>query len=358
MRATTLTTWLWLTMLLGAAGCAATRPSHHQAAVDALPPPADMPKELQKVALPSYTIEPPDILVIEALYMVPRSPYALRSGDLVAINVTGTLPDFPISGRYPVQPGGIIDLGTPYGIVVVRGMTTDQAKVAIETALREQLRMPSVTMSLIDVIGSQQVAGQHLVGPDGTVTLGTYGSVPVVGLTIPQAKATIERRLSEFLEDPQIAVDVYAYNSKVYYVITEGAGTGDGVSRFPITGNETVLDAIANINGLSQVSSKQIWIARPVPGCDQVQVLNVDWKAITATGCTATNYQIMPGDRIFVREDCLVAFDTNLAKLLAPAERAMGFALLGVGTVTRFSGKVLRGGGYQNNNGFGAGGFN
>jgi hypothetical protein len=48
-----------------------------------------------------------------------------------------------------------------------------------------------------------------------------------------------------------------------------------------------------------------------------------------------------------------VAFDTHLAKLLAPLERAMGFSLLGAGTATRFSGKVLQGGG--NPQGFGGG---
>ena len=58
-------------------------------------------------------------------------------------------------------------------------------------------------------------------------------------------------------------MDVVAYNSKVYYIITQGAGLGDSVRRLPVTGNETVLDAISQIGGLSQVSSKNIWIARP-----------------------------------------------------------------------------------------------
>ena len=53
----------------------------------------------------------------------------------------------------------------------------------------------------------------------------------------------------------------------------------------------------------------------------------------------------MPGDRVFVAEDGMVALDTYLAKLLAPFERAMGFSLLSAGTATRLSGKVLQGGG-------------
>ena len=142
-----------------------------------------------------------------------------------------------------------------------------------------------------------------------------------------------------------------AFNSKVYYIILQGAGLGDGVYRFPVTGNETVLDAIANIQGLEEVSSKKIWVARPSRDICRPQVLPVDWFAVTERGEPQTNYQLLPGDRVFVAEDKLVAFDTYIAKLTAPLERIMGFTLLGVGTATRLSGSVLKGGGNPNNNG-------
>ena len=74
----------------------------------------------------------------------------------------------------------------------------------------------------------------------------------------------------------------------------------------------------------------------------------VDWDAITSQACACTNYQILPGDRVFVAEDKMVALDTGLAKITAPFERIMGFSMLGVGTVTRFSGPVLKGGGNAN----------
>ncbi len=177
------------------------------------------------------------------------------------------------------------------------------------------------------------------------INLGSYGTVSVVGMTVGEAREAIERHLSQFLSEPQVAVDVFAYNSKKYYVVTEGGGLGDTVSMFPVTGNETVLDAIANVNGLDSVSSKKIWVARPTSDNCKVQILPVDWRAITAQGATATNYQLMPGDRVFIAEDGFIAFDNNLGKVLAPFERVMGFAMLGVGTLTRFSGRVLAGGG-------------
>jgi polysaccharide export outer membrane protein len=239
-------------------------------------------------------------------------------------------------------------------------MRIEDAQAAIQEYLTNKqtgrLNEASVSVSLVEMAGKQQIAGQHLVGPDGTITLGSYGSVPVVGLTLAQTKHVVEQHLRNFLEDPEVSVDVFAYNSKVYYVVTEGAGTGDGVYKFPITGNETVLDAMANINGTTEVSSKRIWIARPSPDGMAEQVLPVDWRGVSALGTAGTNYQIMPGDRIFVAEDSLVAYDTHMAKVLAPMERAAGFILLQTGLATRLSGKVLRGGGNPQGGGGGGGG--
>jgi polysaccharide biosynthesis/export protein len=154
----------------------------------------------------------------------------------------------------------------------------------------------------------------------------------------------IESHLSQHLDDPEIAVEIFSYNSKVYYVVTEGAGMGDQIIRIPFTGNETVLDAMSNIGGMSSLSSKHIWIARPTPYSDQIQILPIDWVAITKQGSTMTNYQILPGDRLFIAENDLVALDTNLGKMFAPIERIMGFSVLTLGVARTFSGKIFGGG--------------
>ena len=108
---------------------------------------------------------------------------------------------------------------------------------------------------------------------------------------------------------------------------------------------EAVVSSIIGTGG--RVSSKKIWVARPTDNkC--VQRLEVNWEDITANAYACSNYQILPGDRIFISEDHLIAADTALGKLFAPMERVMGFSLLGVGTVTRFSGPVLSGGGNPN----------
>jgi polysaccharide export outer membrane protein len=283
-------------------------------------------------------IEPPDILLVDALRVVPKPPFRIQSFDTLQVIVEGTLLEQPINGLYVVEPGGMLDLGPSYGKVMVGGQSLDEAQDSVFRHLKRVLREPQVSLTLAQAAGQQQIAGEHLVGPDGTINLGTYGAVYVTGMTLAEAKAAIEKHLGEYLDAPLVSVDVFSYNSKVYYVITEGAGYGDNVVRFPVTGNETVLDAISQINGLSRLSSKDIWIARPAPsgvGCDQI--LPVDLEAIMKGASTATNYQVLPGDRVFIAQDQWVAFDSIVGKLTAPFERIFGFALLGSSTVQQFN---------------------
>jgi len=343
---------LLMLLISGLVGCKTTNPNHPNHGMDCLPPVyKSMPRELQKTVLPEYVIEPPDILTIEGIHIVPKSPYSLRTLDVLNIKVPGAITGSPIDGPFVVEPGGVVNLNQPYGSVRVVGMSVEDAQNAITAHLEEYCKEPEASVSLAQLAAAQNILGQFLVGPDGTITLGSYGQVSVVGKTVTEAKNAIEDYLGRYLDRPEISLNLFAYNSKVYYLVIQGAGLGDGVYRYPITGNETVLDAIAQHQGLEQVSSKKIWIARPSRETGNVKVLPVDWFAVTERGSAQTNYQVLPGDRVFVAEDKLVAFDTQIAKLTAPLERLMGFTLLGTGTVTRLSGRVLQGGGNPNNNG-------
>jgi hypothetical protein len=122
---------------------------------------------------------------------------------------------------------------------------------------------------------------------------------------------------------------VPAVHGKGFYIITQGAGMGDNVRKLPFAGDETVLDAISQVSGLSQLSSKKIWIARPSASDPKKgTILPVDWDAITRQGINATNYPLAAGDRIFIAEDRLVALNNEVSKKLAPAERVLGFISL------------------------------
>ena len=198
------------------------------------------------------------------------------------------------------------------------------------------------------------IRAEQLVRPDGTIGFSSFPPVFVAGLTLEQ----IKRRLAETIlplvnnirgaddgkKDKEIAmddllgglkVDVLRYNSKFYYIITDGGGYGEQVTSVPLTGNERVLDAVAKIQGLPAVSSKkQIWLARATPHDHaNPMILPVDWCGIVQRGSAATNYQMFPGDRLYVNSDKRIRADSFLAKTLAPVERILGITLLGSSVV-------------------------
>lgn len=288
-------------------------------------------------SLPEYRVEPPDILQIDVVKLVPIPPYRIESYDVLQINVLGTLLDQPINNYYLVEAEGTIDLGPAYGKVRVIGMTIEEAQREVHAKLALVLAEPHVSIQLARASGLQPISGPYLVGPDGTINLRQYGAVHVSGKTLTEVKLALERHLSAWLDSPEASVEVASYNSKVYYIITEGTGDDDNVVRVPITGNETVLDAISQVQGISQVSSKNIWIARPAPagyGCEQM--LPVDWEALTRGAQTATNYQILPGDRVFIASDKVTSFYAQISKLLTPVEKVLGVSSLGASTVRGF----------------------
>ena len=322
---------------------------------------ATLPKELNTVTMPPYIVRTPDILLIDSPRLIPLPPYRVEPLDtvyLVAPETKGvaaaTAPELVVDGPYTVDPDGTINLGPTYGGPIrVADLTIPEIEKVVEARLKTKLAKGAtgaVSASLAQARGAQSIRGEHLVQPDGTVALGLYGSVYVAGMTTPQVKQAIEAHLARYLLKPEVSVTVTAFNSSFYYVITDFAGSGEQVVRIPHTGNETVLDAISLVGGLSAVSSKRIWVARPAPAGVGDQILPVDWKGITRRGHTATNYQILPGDRVFVMGQPLTKVDATLARTLAPVERGLSTVLLGSTTY-----QTLRGNGFGlgTNNGSG-----
>jgi polysaccharide export outer membrane protein len=181
----------------------------------------EQPRELDKVTMPRYVVEPPDELEIA---------------------IKPTPPDWNIS-TFTVQQDGIVDLGL-LGDVYVTGLTLGE----VEVKIAQQLTMMALQQN---------------------------------------QKPTQPYRVSVRLANSQ---------SKYYYVM--GAVTTQG--RFPIRGNETVLDAILQAGLRSNSLPEKAYLVRPHPvGCPD-EVLKIDWCGIRERGDTLTNYQLFPGDRIVV----------------------------------------------------------
>src|SRR5205085_11769261 len=170
-----------------------------------------LPRELCKTTLPDYVIEPPDILLIDALRVVPLPTQSIQPLDRLLIQFPSDpttltekeLTDLAQTGRIvgdiiPVEPDGTVNLGARYGKVRVAGMVLAKAREALEQRLKQVtartlVEKGKVAVELAESRGTQQIRGEHLVRQDGKVGLGIYGSVRVAGLTMEAAKAAIEQ---------------------------------------------------------------------------------------------------------------------------------------------------------------------
>lgn len=309
------------------------------------PAPGPRPFEGKEVTLQEYVANAPDVLVVE-MEAKPSDEQILKPGDTVDITATNTLPDHPIDGVFTIANDGTITLDV-YGSVNVQGKTVGQAKQIIREALEKELSEPTVEVT---AAGVRPISGEYLVRPDGKLKLGFYGEVFVAGKSLPDIEKAIADHLeeNEGLVDPDVSVDVASYNSMVYYIVTDGGGYGDQLTRLPLTGHETILDAMAEVGGLPQYGSRtNVWIARPIPGePDAAEILPVDWVSITKHGSQATNYQILAGDRIYVKTDQLAAMDNYLGRLIQPAQRILS-------SITLFNITFRNLGGQGNVGGFG-----
>ena len=125
---------------------------HHRQNQMAIVPPAPgtVPSELGKVMLPEYVIEPPDVLRIQAIIRLPKK----------------TDPEKDAQGND--IPGSEKDLTDGKGNKVFSDASADLRSTPL-----------------------YNVSDNYTVRPDGTVYLGTYGSVPVAGLTVSQAAQAV-----------------------------------------------------------------------------------------------------------------------------------------------------------------------
>jgi protein involved in polysaccharide export with SLBB domain len=142
-----------------------------------------------------------------------------------------------------------------------------------------------------------RLPGDQPILPDGTIKLGKYGPLQVMGKTVEQIEIEINDLIKPKTEDDRIVVRLVSRESKVYYVLGEVNAPG----AFQLKGRETVLDALVAAGGLtSNASRRKIILSKPTPPDNCRIVLPVNYYAIVQLGDTMTNYQITAGDRVYV----------------------------------------------------------
>jgi polysaccharide biosynthesis/export protein len=211
----------------------------------------------------------------------------------------------PLADRYPLG-----DRARAARICVPEDLPRELNKTTLEEFRVEPgdglLILPSELESKVRLPSDQTVLA------DGTIDLGKYGRLYVAGKSVPEIEAAVQAAVKKVEDDEEVGfIDVRLVNrqSKAFYVLGEVTTPG----KFQLVGNETVLDGILTAGGMTDRSSwRDVILVRPI-GDGTGWVLKVDIGAVIRLGEAATNYQLCPGDRIYVGSrhllDLIFSFD-------------------------------------------------
>lgn len=112
---------------------------------------------------------------------------------------------------------------------------------------------------LISVWKDDALTRQVSVLPDGTISFPLIGQLHVDGLPLSRIKDLIQTRLSRYIPDVTLSVQVLQALSQVVYVI----GKVNRPGRFELAGNMSVIQALAVAGGLNPFAkSKRIKVFR------------------------------------------------------------------------------------------------
>lgn len=110
----------------------------------------------------------------------------------------------------------------------------------------------------VNVFGEPTVAGEYEIDDTGNVSLPLAGRVNVRNMTPQEAEASMARRLSSALENPQVNVAVVRY--RPFYILGEVQRPG----AYSYYGGATVLNAVALAGGYTfRARTNQISVVRP-----------------------------------------------------------------------------------------------
>jgi polysaccharide export outer membrane protein len=179
----------------------------------------------------------------------------------------------------------------------------------------------------ITVYDHADLSGKYTIEADGGFTFPLIGRIKAGGLTLPVVEDSLKKALADgYLKNPQVSVTMDEYRSQRVFVMGEVRAPG----AYQLTGDMTIIEALAKAGGTTQSAAEDVQIVRPthkssagpiMPGEGESTVLKVNTREIQA-GQLSQNLVLKDGDTIVVgKAQAVYVFGQVRAPGAYPIER-------------------------------------
>lgn len=251
------------------------------------------------------------LLIPKELAIAPLAQYVIEISDTVSIEPVSFDADIRLPGDQVVKPDGTISLGE-FGLFLAIGKTVDQIQLEIQAQIDAQIRSRmEIEFAKKEAQEQRRLAEDNLApelefesdfaSDDDDEDEATVDSEESEEMKrqreVRIARREFERDVDRRLSQNRISARLTNWDSKKIYVLGEVNSPGS----FRYLGNETVLDAIIEAGGIgSKANHHSIIVSRPSSCGDCRTVMKVCYDQIVQLGDASTNYQLLPGDRVYV----------------------------------------------------------
>lgn len=164
-----------------------------------------------------------------------------------------------------------------------------------------------------DLSSSEAPTSEYTVRPDGKVSFPLIGEIDSKGMTISDFTQVLEQRLSEYLLQPQVTVNITALGTTRVYVFGEVNKPG----LYELTKAHRVLDAVGMANGFTKdAAKKKVFLVR---SGKTGEATKVNLNDIITKGDLSQNYVLGEGDLLYLTSNGRIDFARDIMPLISGA---------------------------------------
>lgn len=170
----------------------------------------------------------------------------------------------------------------------------------------------------ITVWRNSEFDGSLTIGPSGTISMPMIGEIHASGMTSSQLAGEIEARLSKYIKDPAVAVNVVSIGSQKVHVLGQVRSPG----TFSYMERMAAWEAVSRAGGFNDdANTKRLLLIRMKSREATISILPMNFEQIFKDGRIGGNYYLNNGDVLYVAEKKISSvekFMVRLNNLLAP----------------------------------------